>query len=80
MSFVIEQGVPVPAGRSRYPFADMEVGDSFFVGVDSKETATKRIQSVRAQAGRFAKENGVKFSVRSVVEDEVPGVRCWRVE
>jgi len=80
MSFTIEQDVPTPAGRSKYPFQEMEVGDSFFVPLEDETLAKRRAQSVRAQAGRFGKINGVKFSIRTLDEDGQVGVRCWRVE
>jgi hypothetical protein len=80
MSFVIETDVPAPAGRSKYPFAEMDLGDSFFVPLEDETVANRRAQSVRAQAGRFGKLNGVKFSIRTLDEDGQVGVRCWRVE
>lgn len=77
MSFVIESSIPVPkrtggrAGSSKYPFAQMAVGQSFLVGSDIKAS------TVRSAIGAFCKTNkDFKFAVR-VVED---GVRVWRVE
>jgi hypothetical protein len=40
--FKIEKGIPLP--ESKYPFAEMEVGDSFFVPCESKEA--RRVQAI----------------------------------
>lgn len=78
--YQIEKGIEVPAkkilaGRnSVYPFATMEVGDSFFVPqVDGKP---KTDGSIRSAARQVAKKLGFKFTVRRVDG----GFRCWRVE
>ena len=65
----IEKGVPIPVGRrSKYPWRDMEVGDSFFVR--GKTSATLNGARVNAQNGtRF------KFKLKNVEG----GVRVWRV-
>lgn len=74
----INKGVPMPAiagGRKIYPFGAMEIGESFFVpGVKSKK--------VSAAAGAYQGRHGnlKKFSTRTVTENGVLGVRCWRVE
>lgn len=71
----IETGIPAPVrkGRGRpasYPFADMKVGDSFFVECDEK-----KIQHIRVYASSSAKRLGFRFTVSK----EAGGVRCWRV-
>jgi hypothetical protein len=77
--YQIEKGIEVPAkkifvGKSVYPFATMEVGDSFFVPqVDGKP---KTDGSLRSSARQAAKKFGFKFTVRRVDG----GFRCWRVE
>jgi hypothetical protein len=75
MTFQIETGVPVPARASgrrggKYPFADMDVGDSFLVEGEVKPA------TVRSAVGAFAKRNPDfgKFAVRAT-ED---GLRVWR--
>lgn len=56
---------------TRYPFADMKVGDSFFVKGGLKET-----YNLRTAASYFAiRHPGYKFSVRAVDG----GCRVWRV-
>lgn len=74
MNFQIEKGIDLPAKRisrgSKYPFADMSVGDSFYVPGIKPSTMSNT-------ASRFAKEHeGFKFSVRA----EGEGARVWRVE
>ncbi len=69
----IEKNVPIPAksGRltSKYPFKQMELGDSFFVATDKP---IRTMTSLRA----CAKNAGVKATCRKVAG----GVRVWRIE
>lgn len=73
----IESGIPIPkrsgrgpALRIEYPFASMQVGDSFSVnGIDHS--------SVRVAAGRYASaQDGWDYTTRS----EGFGVRVWRTK
>jgi hypothetical protein len=74
--YTIEKGVPISpqkrpgAGRkSKYPFRDMEVGDSFMEpGVAPK--------AARCAACRSGRRLNKKFMTRTVEG----GVRVWRVE
>ncbi len=63
----VEKGIKIPI--SKYPFNEMEVGDSF--KVDSEKVATLRVQSCR-----FANENNVKFSILKHEGSH----RCWRIK
>jgi len=71
--FTIDKGVPMPprrrgAGRNRvYPFAEMEVGDSFF----HEGSAS----SVEAAASNYARRSGKRFAARYIDG----GVRIWRI-
>jgi hypothetical protein len=69
----IDKGVPVPASKhtrpNRYPFADMEVGDSF--AVDGGLA-----QSVKAAASNRAAKYGGRFVTRL----DGNRIRCWRVK
>lgn len=71
--FVIEKGVPLPQKRrrpSRYPFADMNVGDSFV-------TSNK---SVRGAMIAYAKRHPKKC-LRFIAEAQETGnIRVWREE
>jgi hypothetical protein len=67
----IDKGVPIPAPNfgpiSKYPFTELEVGDSFFV---------KEKQTVMASAcAGHGKRHNKKFTTRS----ENGGTRVWRV-
>lgn len=72
--FEIEKNVPLeekPLGPGRpplYPFAVMEIGDSFFA-------AGKTLNSVSACASIYKKSYGKKFSCKSYPD----GIRVWRI-
>lgn len=70
--FQIDKGLPIPELRygrpwNRYPFSQMEVGDSFFCFGSTS--------SVQAAANGYGKRNGCKFTARYVEG----GTRVWRV-
>jgi hypothetical protein len=69
--FAIVQGVPIPGIKppSVYPFADMQVGDSFYCEASHK-------LSVRTSAHVY----GRKFKVKFVTRSDGSGVRVWRVK
>jgi hypothetical protein len=73
MTFQIRQDVPLPEGaRNRYPFGQLQVGDSFFV---PDRTAT----SLRASAATYRKKNeGWNFTVRDAEVDGTTGALIWR--
>ncbi len=64
---VIERGIPLPKNNrwKRYPFAEMKVGDSFFV--PSKKSCNAGFY--------YGKRHNMKFTVRQ----ENGGCRVWRV-
>lgn len=67
--FVIRKDVPIPTTGKMYPFAQMEIGDSFEV--------TKNRASVSVSAINFAKRHGKKFMTRT---DKATGVTTvWRI-
>ncbi len=75
MTFKIEDGHAIPASRratvrrAKYPWADLEVGQSFFV----PGAALRSMGSTASHAGR---RSGKKFIARAVEG----GVRVWRYE
>jgi hypothetical protein len=75
--YEIENNIPVPEPRSRstYPFANMEIEDSFFVpcDLDAVRTIERRVSASAAQYGR-------RHSTKYVTRREDNGVRVWRVE
>ncbi len=70
---MIEKGVPLNTnrihGNARYPWREMEVGDSFLV-------LERKITNFSAIANSACKRTGFKFTCRTVEG----GVRVWRVK
>jgi len=72
--YKIDKGIPVPEpnvrGRtSKYPFRQMEVGDSVFI---------PRMASTIS--GLLSQAKPMKFTTRTATEDGIKGTRVWRVE
>jgi len=69
---VIEKGVPLPASvtAKKYPFSEMEVGDSLFLPGENSAG------NVAAYARSYGQRSGWKYSARNVEG----GLRIWRVE
>lgn len=65
----VSKDIPMPDLKRKYPYATMEVGDSFFV------TGIK-LQLVCNYNYRFSKKLRFKFIARQ--EDD--GIRVWRTE
>lgn len=69
MMLEIQKNIPMPFPRGRkYPFAEMEIGDSFF-------TASR---NVSARASRYGQLHHKKFVTRKVFGGG--GIRVWRTE
>jgi hypothetical protein len=62
----IDKDVPIP---SRFPFAQMEVGDSFVI-------TTKRSTAAVA-ARRYGDKHKMKFVTRKMPDGTI---RCWRTQ
>lgn len=69
ISIEISRDVPLPEPRRRYPYVEMEVGESFFVPTGS-------LQVVCNANYRAGKRLGRRFIARK----EVGGVRVWRTQ
>ena len=69
MTFEIVNNVPLPTIRSKFPFGQMQPGDSFFV-------PNKAASTMYANSKRASKVYGGKFVARAVEG----GCRVWRVE
>ena len=78
MKIQIEKGVPAPiraTRKSKYPFRDMVVGDSFFV--NEREDVKRTQQKLSAAAIMFCKKNPTyKFKTQAFHS----GVRIWRIQ
>lgn len=73
----VEYKIPITKSKrvSRYPFANMAIGDSFFVKCGKKTLATKR-SSIYGAYCRYYEEDNIIVSIKKVDG----GLRCWRVE
>ncbi len=70
----IEKNIPVPVTNTfKYPFEEMEVGDSFLISGD------EAVRKLRSAAAYHSRRSEAKYSVRSVSEGDSVGVRCWRI-
>jgi hypothetical protein len=67
--FKVEKGVPIPSNRPTYPFAQLQVGDSFAAPL-------AKHGSLRTLATWYGKE----WSRRFVCRRAGKGVRVWRVK
>ena len=88
--FKIDSGIAVPTDyhsrEFKYPFDDMDVGDSFFIQPEYEDETVKRLGNRVAQARqnyqkrcvRQGKE--VQFTQRMRTEDNISGYRVWRVK
>lgn len=66
----IEQGIELPTARTKYPFVDMQPGDSIWF------TSKEQANSARVASIRFVKVHQPNWSfVLRKVED---GWRLWR--
>lgn len=75
----IEKGVPMPVrhgghGNSKYPFATMEVGDSFYIPWGDRDRLKIRSVLSNAISAFQLRNEPKKFSSR---KDE-SGIRVWR--
>lgn len=69
----VDSDIPLPEPvRSKYPWKQMKVGDSFFVaGMTSGRLG--------ARARAYSARNKEDFVARNVIENGVEGCRVWRV-
>jgi hypothetical protein len=74
--YEIEKGIPLPTNtrNSKYPYKDMQVGDSFLIPSHPDDAADllKRMRNSMFAAG---KRHGIKLT--AAIDDE-GGVRVWR--
>lgn len=75
----IDKNIPIPPpNRGRGPasrWAEFQVGDSAFIAADGSYA-----QTVRSSVCQHSRRHGVRFSVRTCTENNVAGVRVWRIE
>ena len=75
----IDKGVPLVGlsgrgkhGNAKYPWREMEVGDSFFVSTVSMGALSAQGQQAGLRLNR-------KFKTKTFIENGVKGVRVWRI-
>jgi hypothetical protein len=68
----IEKDIEIPSRNvdAKYPFKDMEVGDSFFTISTPQSYVSLHTRVLRPK----------KFSCRTVVENGIRGLRIWRIQ
>ena len=81
----IEKNIPIPSreyGRNgspktKYPFREMEIGDSFYVSAIGKGETQAISRNILNSASSYNKKHKrKKFTTRIVAG----GIRCWRIE
>ena len=80
MAYEIEKNKPIPSARTKYPFWQMEVGDSFTVlPNDPGAVRTSPHASPRAMAAAYTwgKLNGKTFTMRT---NSDKGFTIWRIK
>jgi hypothetical protein len=73
----IDKDKPMPNGfgvRGKYPFAELDVGHSFFVPGKTTSGISSSVANARTRM------HGRKFVTNTVTENGVTGVRVWRVQ
>lgn len=77
MTYTIEKGIAIPnkrTRRSKYPFDEMELGDSFFVPAKK----TQKIVVLRSNLLTLAKRaDGSEKKFTTAIQ--IDGVRIWRI-
>ena len=68
----LEKGIPIPpvSGLTKWPFGEMEVGDSFTVPPETRERC-------RSAAASYARQHsGWTYTLQKV---DAETWRCWRI-
>lgn len=73
----IDKNVPMPKAKAKlkYPFNEMQVGDSFEVPCTEEERKSLQIK-LASSSGMYGRKHGAKFTTRQ--SDN--GIRIWRTE
>ncbi len=77
----IDKNIPIPEPRNgkkkrHYPFAELEIGDSFFV----EGFQWKSIGELSGSYNKYRKVTKKKFISRKVTENNIKGLRIWRTK
>lgn len=77
--YEIEKGIDYPENwcARKYPFAEMEIGDSFLVPIEEiKNRSAEYVRNSILGSARQKRMPGKKFRTRKLEE----GIRVWRIE
>jgi len=74
--YEIEKNVPLSPHKTKYPWNDMVVGDSFLVKPKNGQTARSFRCSISALASHRGKMHNEKYTTREINGN----IRIWRVE
>ena len=76
----IEKKIAIPEVHSKvkYPWPEMEVGDSVLIDAEKEEKLYKLKRKVGPAARYYGEKTGKKF--KTLIEHETNGVRVWRIE
>jgi hypothetical protein len=75
----IEKSVKIPTVHSKlnYPWEEMEVDDSIFIGADKGESLFNLKRKVGPSARYYGNVTGKQFKTLMIREEN--GVRVWRI-
>ena len=74
--FEIEKDIAIPPrGFHKYPFDEMEPGDSFFIPLNGEDSIRLRCK-IKSASKNYGKKYSKKFTVRYMKQQG--GIRCWR--
>lgn len=80
MTFAIEKNIPMAqlasCSRKFYPFAEMEIGDSFFVPASAEYTTRQLVSRMGSSTRHAAKKHSPK---KWACRKQADGVRVWRI-
>jgi len=83
-SFKIEENIPLPtiprgatSSPIKYPWAELKIGDSFFVPLVDKSIMTIR-NGIIIDLKKFSNQTGHKIKITTRAIDN--GIRVWRIK
>lgn len=78
--YEIEKDVPIHNLVIGYPFADMEIGDSFFMkALEGEDNSPRKLRDrVLRQARKYRFQESASFKIATRLFKD--GVRIWRIK
>lgn len=81
MAYEVTSGITIPkkegvGTKAKYPFKEMDVGDSFFI--PAEDYKNKNPNYMYSNLHYSAKFQGIKIAVRTLKDKS--GMRVWRVK